>query len=401
MARGHARHRGGNKWQLEVDVGKKVFGQKRNKRYKTVTARNEDEAKAKLAVFVNELKKEGHFEITDIGFVDFVNDRWVKHAKKELADTTFQGYVDCLENRILPAFQHFKLHEIKQKHILDFIENISEDGMRLDGKKGKLSSSQIVYHYRALKHVINYALTIKFIRHDPFEGVKKPREDHEEVEPYTVDETIELFNALEKEKEENLHWYIAVKLAVFAGLRRSEIYGMDLLKHVRFHDNVLLVRQALTHTTRNGYSITQIKKGSRRAKKRDIALPESLIEPLHKIIVMKKEQRLAFKKEELWREGEHLLLLSHPNGKPFFPDSMRNWWKRFLKRHKLRYVRIHGLRHTMVNLLIELDTPLPAISKRAGHSSVMVTSDIYGHRIKSVDEMATKKLEETIYKKSL
>lgn len=391
--KGHARHRGGTRWQLEVDIGKKVGGSGRNKKYRTVDAIDEEDAKAKLVIFIEEIKSAGYFEPEDIGFVDFINSRWVHFAIDNLANTTFEEYVNCLENRIMPAFQYFKLHEIDQSHILDFIQSISIEGIRLDGKKGKLSSSQIVYHYRALKHVINYALTIRFIKEDPFVGIKKPTEEYEEIEPYNLDESIELFNALEKEKERNLHWYITVRLAILKGMRRSELFGLDLLKHLDLDNNLLKVRQALTYTRKQGYSIDVIKKGSRRAKMRDISLAKSLIEPINKLIIIRKEERLSFTKEELWQNGEHFLLLSHPNGKPFNPGSMRDWWVRFLERHELRYINIHGLRHTMINLLIELDTPLSAISKRAGHSGIGITSDTYGHRIKSVDEMATNKLD--------
>lgn len=399
--KGYARYRGNNRWQLEVDIGKKVGGGKRNKKYKTVHAKNEKEAQAKLAAFVEEIRKAGYFEPEEILFIDFINEKWVNFAFNELADTTFEGYVDCLENRIMPAFRYFKLHEIKQEHIIEFLQSLSKDGIRLDGKKGKLSSSQIVYHYRTLKHVINYALTIKYIKDNPFEGVPKPKEDYEEVEPYTMEEAQMLFDALEKEKEENLHWYIAIRLAVLNGMRRSEIYGLDLLKHIDIEQRIVRVRQALTYTKRKGYSITPIKKGSKRSKKRDIVLAESLVDPIEKLILAKKTERLTFKNEDLWSEGKHFLLLSHDNGKPFHPDSMRDWWIRFLKRHNLKFINIHGLRHTMVNLLIELETPLSTISKRAGHSGIGITNDIYGHRIQSLDEIATQKLDEALSRKNI
>lgn len=393
LPRGHARHRGGEKWQLEVDIGKSVNGSRRPKKYKTITAKDEKEAEAALAVFVNEIRNTGLLEPEDIGFIDFINSRWVHYAINDLATTTFQGYVDCLENRIMPAFQHFKLHEIRQTHILDFLSNISKDGARLDGIKGKLSSSQIVYHYRALKHVIRYALTIKVIVDDPFEGVTKPVEEYEEIHPYSLKESIALFDALEKEKKHNLHWYIAIRLAVLNGMRRSELYGLDLVEHIDIDNNVVKIRQALTHTTNHGYELHTIRKGSRRAKRRDISLAASMVEPFKKLLLRRKEERMQFKKEELWEGGKYFLLLSHPNGKPYHPDSMRDWWVRFLKRHELRFINIHALRHTMVNLLIELDTPLSAISKRAGHSGIGITSDTYGHRIQTVDEMATEKLD--------
>lgn len=39
----------------------------------------------------------------------------------------------------------------------------------------------------------------------------------------------------------------------------------------------------------------------------------------------------------------------------------------------------HRVRHTAASLLIAADVPLKTISDSLGHSSIRVTSDIYGH----------------------
>ncbi|WP_445662393.1 tyrosine-type recombinase/integrase [Bacillus sp. FSL W8-0645] len=48
-------------------------------------------------------------------------------------------------------------------------------------------------------------------------------------------------------------------------------------------------------------------------------------------------------------------------------------------KHKLKNIRLHDLRHTMVALLKEAGESINAIQKRAGHASAKTTSDIYGH----------------------
>src|SRR5690625_4101978 len=205
-------------------------------------------------------------------------------------------------------------------------------------------------------------------------------------------EAAEVIHALE---DELLHWRVAIKLAIFNGLRRSELFAVDLLKHVDLENKVLRIRNALTYTKDSGIQIHEIKKGSRRAKRRDIVIANSLVGLLEDLIAQRKKERMGNKKS-LWRNEKHCLLLCHPNGEPYNPPSMKNWWKRFLKSHNLRYINIHALRHTMVNLLIELNIPLPAISKRAGHSGIGITSDVYGHRIQSLDELESKKLNEAL-----
>lgn len=405
--KGYARHRGGDRWQLEVDLGKKIYGKGRNRKYKTITAENEAEANIELAKFITEVTDKNYVEPQNMNFVKFVENVWIpKCAKKRLADTTFNTYIEYLELRILPAFQYFNLDEIEPIHILDFIDNLGEEGMRRDkykdekkqeeNKKKKLSSSTVFYHYRILNNIFNFAVEIKVLKESPLNGVKKPTVEYKEVEPYTIDEAISVYNALD---EELLHWNIAFKLALISGMRRSEIFGLDLLKHIDINNGMLHIREALTYTKQSGYTISEIKKGSRRSKRRDISLPEDLIKSIEKLINRRIVERSQFKKEKLWREGKHFLLLCHENGEPFHPSSMKNWWKRFLKRHNLRYIKIHALRHTMVTLLMELGIPLSQISKRAGHSGIGITNDTYGHRVQTVDELATARLAEVLNSK--
>ncbi|WP_415857941.1 hypothetical protein [Brevibacillus borstelensis] len=58
------------------------------------------------------------------------------------------------------------------------------------------------------------------------------------------------------------------------------------------------------------------------------------------------------KSENLWEAGENFFLFSAWNSKPLFPSSVKTWWLRFIKRHELRYIHFHDLRHTSATLLI-------------------------------------------------
>lgn len=403
MARGHARHRGKNKWQLEVDLGSyvdpKTGKKKRNRKYKTVTAKNQKEANTKLAEFVTELTSGSYFESENINFVDFVTDHWLpKCATKRLAHTTLQSYIDYLELRILPAFQYFKLDQIKPIHIIDFLDNLKEDGMRLDGKKGKLSDSSIYHHYRILNNIFNFAVEIKFLKESPLNGVQKPSVEYDESDVYDDEEAYKLIQCLETETDVP-HWQIIVKLAITTGMRRSELFGLEF-KHIDYENKIIKVRQALTYSTREGYKVHEIKKGSRSARQRDIVLSDALIEPIKKLELQRKKERLACKKEDLWMGGKYNFILSDEKGKPYNPSSMKNWWVRFLKRHKLRYIKIHALRHTSATLLINQGVHPKIISERLGHSDIKTTMNVYGHALRKADKLATEKLDNVLFKNS-
>jgi integrase len=408
MARGYARSRGKGKWQLEVDLGSykdpETGKRVRNKKYKTIQAKGQRDADKQLTKFVAKVTGDNYLEPEKISFVDFVNNHWLpKCGKRRLAHTTLETHIRYLELRILPAFQYFRLDQIKPMHIIDFLDNLQEDGMRLDKKKdkdgslitrkGRLSSSTIHYHYRILNNIFNFAVEVQFLEESPLKGVQKPSQNYKETDVYDTEEAYKLLRCLESEVDVP-HWQIIIKLAITTGMRRSELFGLEF-KHIDLEEKVIHVRQALTYSKENGYQLHEIKKGNRSAKKRDIVLSESLIKPIKTLKAQRNEERLAAK--ELWRGGKHNLLLADENGKPFHPESMKNWWKRFLKRHDLKYINIHALRHTSATLLINEGVHAKIISERLGHSDIKTTMNIYGHALKQADEIASAKLDDVLF----
>jgi integrase len=399
MARGYCRQRGKDKWQLEVDLGyyidPKTGKKKRHKKYKTITATGQRQAELELARFVAEVTGGSYFEPERVNFVEFVQNEWIpKCAKKRLAPTTYDRYLECVNNRILPAFQYLRMDQIKPKHIIDFLHNLEEEGMRLDGKKGKLSRSRIYYHYRVLNNIFNFAVELQILQENPVKKIEKPKVEYREMEIYTDDEVAHLLECLKKESQAP-HWQIIIKLAIFTGMRRSELCGLEF-KHFDYEKGIVRVRQALTYTKTNGYEIHEIRKGNRTARQREIHIPLSLAAEVEKLYAQREQERFAIGKEKLWEKGKYNFILAHEDGRPYHPRTVQRWWERFLKRHNLKYINIHALRHTSATLLLNQGVHAKIISERLGHSNTTVTMGIYGHAIQEADKLATEKLESVI-----
>lgn len=401
MAKGYARPRENNKWQLEVDLGSYVdpaTGKtKRNRKYRTITAKGSREAETELARFVAEVTGEGYYDPEKINFVEFVNNVWMpKYAEKHLSHVTLAGHKVYLESRILPAFQYLRMDQVKPKHILDFLHNLQEDGMRLDGhkEKKKLSSSTVFMNYRILNNIFNFAVKLGIVKENPVKRVDKPKVEYKEVEVYTLEEASHLLECLETETDVP-HWQIIIKLAITTGMRRSELFGLEF-KHIDLEKRIVRVRQALTYSKDKGYQVHEIRKGNKTSSQRDIVLSESLIKPIEKLQLQRKKERLAA--EEKWMDGKYNFLLADATGKPYHPESMKNWWERFIRRHELKYINIHALRHTSATLLINEGVHAKIISERLGHSDIKTTMNVYGHALKQADEIATAKLDDALFR---
>jgi integrase len=76
------------------------------------------------------------------------------------------------------------------------------------------------------------------------------------------------------------------------------------------------------------------------------------------------------------------------SGAPLFPDSISQWFTKFIKRSGLPKVTVHSLRHTYASLMIAEGTPLVVVSHQLGHAQPSTTANIYAHVIKSAEAKA-------------
>jgi len=112
---------------------------------------------------------------------------------------------------------------------------------------------------------------------------------------------------------------------------------------------------------------------------RTVSLPAQLAPVLEPLIAGRAQDELVFTAPQggrishgsfhtrIWKVAlDTLNATKNADGNPIMP--------RMTKRP-----RIHDLRHTHASQLIQAGVPLPVISKRLGHSSIMTTVNVYGH----------------------
>ena len=60
-------------------------------------------------------------------------------------------------------------------------------------------------------------------------------------------------------------------------------------------------------------------------------------------------------------------------------------------------IRIYDLRHTTATLLLQAGINPKVVSERLGHSTVVLTLDVYSHVLPNMQQDATARLEEMIF----
>ena len=92
--------------------------------------------------------------------------------------------------------------------------------------------------------------------------------------------------------------------------------------------------------------------------------------------------------------------LMFPNGagQPINHNNMINrHFEPALKKAGIEKIRFHDMRHTDASLLIEQGENITYIQEQLGHSSPSVTLNVYAHLIKSDNQSAARRLENTIF----
>lgn len=450
------RQRGRNSWQITVSCGYKSNGQKdikqtTVKRPEGLTDKQWDKQLDDLARdFEREVEKGTVLDGNKISFAEF-SDKWTSYAEKELEPKTLFRYREMLNSRIIPVLGHVKLAKLQPPHLLEFYTNLSEAGIRLDGK--------YVIKPEAIDIIKDNGLTVASLSSaagvsdrtisNATKGLPITRKSAEKISNALEYKTQSLFmlygepgtlssrtilhhhrlissmlttavqwqlitsNPAERVKApkidkrpvshyddeqtkallnaidtEEPKYKAMVMLDVFSGLRLGELMGLNWTD-INFENNSIEITKASQYLTGKG---TFEKKPKNEASVRKISIPTPVMSLLKEYRKWWLEQKI--KCGDLWQNSDRLFVTW--DGRPMFTYTLTNWFPEFLQRHNLPKITPHGLRHTMASLLGSQGMEVSAISKRLGHARISTTLDIYTHVFKKADTAASDLLEKTL-----
>lgn len=170
------------------------------------------------------------------------------------------------------------------------------------------------------------------------------------------------------------------QFAVLTGLRRSEMCGLKW-QSVDLAGGRLSVVNTLQRITGHGLVEGQPKTVRSR---RSIALAVDAVDLLHSIRGRQIEQQL--KLGDLWRHMGYVF--TQVDGSPVIPDQVTQDFARLVRKARLPYLTLHGLRHAFATLSLTAGVDLKTTSEMLGHSSIAITADIYSHVLPQMQKAA-------------
>lgn len=393
--------RGENSFLLVVELGYDGRG-KRLRRTKTIRVedenllrtkkRLEDHLKKELYKFQIEIETGEYIQTKNLKFSQFVDDWIEKHAKKNLAIRTQGNYKEKLNNYILPYFGNYKLDDIKTMHIVMFLDEVSQPGNAKSGRKKPLSNATIYEIDKTLRVVFNKAVEWQVLKESPMKDLSRPSIKRKKMN-FLDSFGIKYF--LESMYKEEPTWRMLFITSAISGYRRAEVIALQW-KNINFDEGYIRINKSIP-LFRDSKPLVKSTKTDE--DERVTFMPDWYMDELKDFKQFWDTEKYAAGNK--WQGGDDQYLFHNGFGIPYLPNTVTGRWIRIRKKYGIDNIRLHDLRHTMISYLLNEETPIFAVSKRAGHSSIKITSDTYGHSDNRTGKTAVEPLEKLKPKQSV
>lgn len=359
-----------------------------------MTLHQEEKELERTALLFEERVKNGVCPSSTMRFEE-LSSRWMEdYAKPSLSPSTYNRYLEYLK-RINQGIGHIKLKDLRPLHLNAFYKNLAEPGINKHYKKDehgkpigdrRLSPKTIRDHHRVISAILNWAVKSELIDRNVAAGATVPKSPGQDIECLNEEQAKYLLQLLEKEP---IQYRTMITLLIYTGLRRGELNGLEW-KDIDFEARTLTVARSSLYIG-NGQTITKEPKS--RAGKRKLTLSNTACRLLleYKAWQDKRKEELG----DQWEE--HDRLFTQWNGVPIHPQTISDWFRKFLNKHpELPRVRLHSLRHSNATLLIAEGVDIRTVSNRLGHAQTSTTLNIYSHALQSRDAAAADCLDNAL-----
>lgn len=393
--------RGKNSYQVTISNGFDATG-KRIRYRRTIHVPGDPDSQShkrelnkQVALFTAEVERGTVTNTENIKLKNFIDEVWwpLHVERKKLAPKTAWRYKQLLE-RITFSLGNLKLKNIRPKHIMDFLANLAEPGIRKvkeETKKQKpLSNQTILHYYRLLHALLEKAKDWQYIVINPVSAVESPSIEKKPKKGFSEEETKILHEELKKRSTRD---QVLVLMTLSTGARLGEILGLTW-PNIDLKSGEISINKAYQYVPTLG---TFEKPPKNESSIRKVTVPKPVINLLKK---WKKEQAAdKLFLGDKWEDKDDALFTTYL-GTRLKPDTVSTSFSKWVDKTGLPHVTFHGLRHTAASLLIQYGATAAEVAKLLGHSTVGTTMNIYVHSFDEASKNMATKMNSILFKES-
>ncbi|MCC5910054.1 MAG: site-specific integrase [Clostridiaceae bacterium] len=409
---GNIRKRKDGKWEARYTIGKDENGKQIRK---SIYGKSRQEVSQRLTKVLNEINSGIFVEPTKITLNIWLS-TWLKEYKKpSIKPKTYDSYVHTIDYFIRPVIGHIVLKDLRPDHIQTML-NALKDRMpvrseqavakleeELRGtntptvkkaikeeiqkhKLNKVSSRTVEYVYIILNGALKQALKNNLVVRNSCEAVSLPKaKDKKEIKVLTTEEQRKFIETIKGHRLE-----AAFLLNISTGVRVGELLGLTW-NNVNFNEGTIKIIQTVgrVKNQETGRSSLQFDTPKTEKSKRVIPLLPQVITAL--------EKHKTLQQEHMTTIGEgyapYNLVFCTELGNPIDPKNYDRSFKGILKNAEMDDINLHALRHTFATRGLENGIEMKVMQELLGHSSMLLTADIYSHVLPDHKRKAMDKLK--------
>ena len=288
-----------------------------------------------------------------------------------VAPATLTQYRDVARLYIVPLVGQKRLVNLSPTDVAKMTRTLATEYVRKDGTKGVAPHTQRIAR-SVLRRALRWAEDQGLLARNVARIAPGVRLGDTTGRTLTPEQARDLLVSLEDNR-----LGAAFTVALSLGLRLGELLGLEWSDlELEATPPRLTVYRALKRIDGVGLVLDTPKT---KASRRTVHLPATCVAALRAHRLTQVAERLHA--GPLW-EAHPLnadLVFRTPFGKAMDPDNFRHATYRATEAAGLGRWSPHELRHSCASLLIAQGVPLKLISELLGHTSIRITSDVYGH----------------------
>lgn len=318
-------------------------------------------------------------EVGDISLKHFLY-FWLDEYKKEnIRKNTYELHEQNIRLHILPFFQNANLKDIKPMMYQRFINHLDEKGY---------SRRTITIIHGTMYSAYEKAVIIGKTDKNPCHGVTLKGYVRDKEMQFIDSDDIPLFLNTAY-KYGYIHW-IFFKVLLETGLRKGEAAALQWTD-VDLKERIIHIYKTLDFKEASKDPDKMFGDTKTYNSNRSIKISQSLTNDLH--FHMKWQNQNKLNLNGVYKH-DYNLILCREDGNYMPKSSLFNSFSRILKSAGISPMPIHSTRHTHAVLCLEAGMSMKEIQERLGHGSERITSDVYAHVSKKMEQAAIEKFEE-------
>ena len=298
--------------------------------------------------------------------------RWVKGLELKLRPSTTSWYRTHVTNHIEPMIGALRLEALRPDRIEALYAELAARGR---------SVNTIRAVHKTLRRALDDAMRSGLVVRNAAAVVTPPRTPHSEAteRAWTPGQLARFLSQVVGDRLEAL-W----RTAAMTGMRRGEVLGLRW-SDLDLPAGQLRVRRALVLID----GVPTMTEPKTEASRRAIDLDPTTVGILREHRKAQLEERLA------WGPGyaeSEQLVFCREDGTAYRPAYIYHQFRRLSGQLGLPPIPFHGLRHSHATALLVAGVHPRVVQERLGHSSVMVTLDVYSSVIPTMQREAADRL---------